>query len=121
MQTKSITKDGTKNLSTEYYCNVVDNVCIPGLWLCYSPSSKPHCEVWWLFSDRINRNRIWIDDVSEDVHNMADKISRHEKSKTHMNTASIYGQWKSGQTVDKDAEILTKNNISLWTKVLKRL
>ena len=55
-----------------------------------------------------------------DVHNMADKISRYEKSKTHINAASIYGQWKSGKTVDKDAEILTKNN-SFWTKVLQRL
>ena len=26
-----ITKDGTKNFSSEYYCNVVDNVCIPRL------------------------------------------------------------------------------------------
>ena len=34
----------------------------------------------------------WID-----VHNMADKISCREKSKTHINAASIYGQWKSGK------------------------
>ena len=59
--------------------------------------------------------------MSGDVGNMADKISRHEKSKTHINAASIYGQWKSGKTVDKDANILTKNNISFWTKVLQRL
>ena len=58
--------------------------------------------------------------MSRDIHNMADKISRHEKSKTHINAASIYGQWKSGKTADKDAEIL-KNNISFWAKVLQRL
>ena len=50
--------------------------------------------------------------MSGDIHNMADKIARHEKSKTHINAASIYGQWNSEKTVDKDSEMLTKNNIS---------
>ena len=59
--------------------------------------------------------------MSGDIHNMADKIARHEKSQTHINAALIYGRWKSGKTVDKDSEMLTKNNISLWTKVLRRL
>ena len=52
---------------------------------------------------------------------MADKISRHEKTKIHITAALIYGQWKSGNTMDKDAEVINKNNISLWTKVLQRL
>ena len=52
---------------------------------------------------------------------MADKIARREKSKTLLNAASKYGRWKSGKIIDKDSEMLTKNNISLWTKVLRRL
>ena len=52
---------------------------------------------------------------------MADKISRHEKTKIHIAAASMYGQWKSGNTIDKDAEVINKNNISFWTKVLQRL
>ena len=52
---------------------------------------------------------------------MADKISCHEKTKIHITAASIYGQWKSGNTMDKDAEVINKNNISFWTKVLQRL
>ena len=51
---------------------------------------------------------------------MADKISRHKKTKIHITAASIYGQWKSGNTMDKDAEVINKNNISFWTKVLQR-
>ena len=111
------------NFSLEYYSKVVDNVTIPRLWLCYSPSlQKPYCEVCWLFSDRNNRsNRAWIDGVSGDIHNMADKISRHEKTKIHITAASIYGQWKSGNAMDKDAKIINKNNISFWAKVLQRL
>ena len=112
-----------KKICLEFYSKVVDNVTIPQLWLCYSPSlQKPYCEVCWLFSDRNNRsNRAWIDGVSGDIHNMADKISRHEKTKIHITTASIYSQWKSGNTMDKDAEVINKNNISFWTKVLQRL
>ena len=89
----------------------------------YSPSlQKPYCEVCWLLSDRKNlSNRAWIDGVFGDIHNMADKISRHEKTKIHITAALIYGQWKSGNTMDKDAEVINKNNISLWTKVLQRL
>ena len=52
---------------------------------------------------------------------MADKISCHEKTKIHITAASIYGQWKSGNTMDKGAEVINKNNISFWTKVLQRL
>ena len=52
---------------------------------------------------------------------MADKISRHKKTKIHITAASIYGQWKSGNTMDKDAKVINKNNISFWTKVLQRL
>ena len=52
---------------------------------------------------------------------MADKISRHEKTKIHITAASVYDQWKSGNTMDKDAEVINKNNISVWTKVLQRL
>ena len=112
-----------KNFSFEYYSKVVDNVTIPRLWLCCFPSlQKPYCEVCWLFSNRNNRsNRAWIDSVSGDIRNMADKISRHKKTKIHITAASIYGQWKSGNTMDKDAEVINKNNISLWTKVLQRL
>ena len=111
------------NFSLEYYSKVVDNVAIPRLWLCYSPSlQKPYRGVFWLFSDRNNRsNRAWIDGVSGDIHSMADKIPRHEKTKIHFTTASIYGQWKSGNTMDKDAEVINKNNIFFWTKVLQRL
>ena len=72
------------------------------VYVTHPPSlKKTYCEICLLFSDRINRNRAWIGGVSGDVRNMADKISRHEKSKTHSNAASIYGQWKSGKTVDK--------------------
>ena len=53
--------------------------------------------------------------------NMTDKISRHEKTKTHVTAASIYGQWKSGNTMGKDAEVISKNNISFRSKVLQRL
>ena len=59
--------------------------------------------------------------MSGDIHNMTDKIACHEKSNTHINAASIHGRWKSGKTIDKDSEMLTKNNILLWTKVLRRL
>ena len=52
---------------------------------------------------------------------MADKISRHEKTKIHITAASIYGQWKSGNTMDKDAEKINKNNISFCMKVLQLL
>ena len=52
---------------------------------------------------------------------MADKISRHKRTKIHITAASIYGQWKSGNTMDKDAEVINKNNISFRTKVLQRL
>ena len=52
---------------------------------------------------------------------MADKIFRHEKTKIHIAAASMYGQWKSVNTIDKDAEVINKNNISFWTKVLQRL
>ena len=48
---------------------------------------------------------------------MADKISHHEKTKIHITAASIYGQWKSGNTMDKDVEVINKNNISFWTNV----
>ena len=115
-----ITKDGTKNVFSEYYCKVVDNVCIPRLWLCYSPFKKPYCEVCWLFSDRINRNRAWIDSVSGTNTTWQTK-SPVMKSLKHIYAASVYRQRKSGNTVDKNAEILTKNNISFWTKVLQRL
>ena len=85
-----VTTDGTKNFSCQYYNKIVDNVTIPRLWLCYSPSlRKPYCDDYWLFADRSNCNRAWIDGVSGDIQNMADKIARHEKSKTHINTASI--------------------------------
>ena len=111
------------NFSLEYYSKVVDNVAIPRLWLCYSPSlQKPYRGVFWLFSDRNNRsNRAWIDGVSGDIHSMADKIPRHEKTKIHFTAASIYGQWKSRNTMDKDAEVINENNIFFWTKVLQRL
>ena len=94
----------------EYYSKVVD-VTIPQLWLCYSPSLQKHyCEVCWLFSDRNNHsNRAWIDGVSCDMHNMANKISCHEKTKVHITGASIYSQWKSGNMMDKDDEVLNKN------------
>ena len=52
---------------------------------------------------------------------MADKISRHKKTKIHITAASVYDQWKPGNTMDKDAEVINKNNISVWTKVLQRL
>ena len=52
---------------------------------------------------------------------MVDKISHHEKAKIHITAASIYGQRKSGNTMNKDAEVINKNNISFWTKVLQRL
>ena len=112
-----------KNFSLEYYSKVVDNVTIPRLWLSYSPSlQKPYFDVCWLFSDRNNRsNRAWIDGVSGDICNMVDKISHHEKAKIHITAASIYGQRKSGNAMDKDAEVFNKNNISFWTKVLQRL
>ena len=102
----------------EYYSKVVDNVTIPRLRLCYSPSlQKPYCEVCWLLSDRNNcSNRAWIDGVSGDINNMADKVSRHVKTKIHITAASIYGHWKSGDMMDKDAEVINKNNISFWTK-----
>ena len=112
-----------KNFSLEYYSKVVDNVTIPRLWLCYSPFlQKPYYEVCWLFSDGKNcSNRAWIDGVSGDIHNMADKISRDEKTKIHITTALIYSQWESGNTMDKDADVINKNNISFWTEVLQRL
>ena len=101
-----LSRNEKKNFSLEYYSKVVDNVTIPRLRLCYSPSlQKPYCEVCWLFSDRNNRsNRAWIDGVSGDINNMADKISRHVKTKIHITAASIYGHWKSGDMMDKDAE-----------------
>ena len=52
---------------------------------------------------------------------MADKISCHKKTKIHVTAASLYGQWKSGNTMDKDAEKISKNNISFCMKVLQRL
>ena len=108
-------RDEKKNFSLEYYSKIVDNVTIPRLWLCYSPSlQKPYCEVCWLFSDRNNRS-------NRDIHNMAYKISCHEKTKIHITAASIYGQWKSGKTMNKDAEVINKNNIYFWTKVLQQL
>ena len=123
-KTLSIFHQGMKkNFSLEYYSKVVDNVTIPRLWLSYSPSlQKPYFDVCWLFSDRNNRsNRAWIDGVSGDICNMVDKISHHEKAKIHITAASIYGQRKSGNAMDKDAEVFNKNNISFWTKVLQRL
>ena len=52
---------------------------------------------------------------------MAYKIPCHEKTKIHITAASIYGQWKSGKTMNKYAEVINKNNIYFWTKVLQQL
>ena len=32
------------------------------------------------------------------------KITKHEKSKAHIDAASLYGRWKKGKTIDREAE-----------------
>ena len=78
---------------------------------------KPYCEVFWLFADRSSPNygnhRGWINGVSGSLHNMLDKIKRHETSNMHIQATAVDMRWKSGKTVDKDDEKEIRNNASL--------
>ena len=69
-----------------------------------------------------NFDRAWIDGVSDDIQTLPIKLllMKSQHTQTHQ-CCFKYGRWKSGKTVDKDSEKITKNNISFWTKVLRRL
>ena len=78
------------------------------LWLCYSMAlQKPYCEVCWLFADRSSPNyenhRGWINGVSGSLHNMLDKIKRHEASNMHI-----------------QAHIRDGNLARLWIKLMRK-
>ncbi|CAB4036454.1 Hypothetical predicted protein [Paramuricea clavata] len=86
---------------------------------------KPYCEVCWLFADRASPNyenhRGWINGVSGSLHNMLEKIKRHEACNMHIQATAVYMRWKSGKTVDKDNEKEIRNNALFWVKVLDRI
>ena len=114
------------NFSARYYSKYIDNMSVQRLWLCYSMvMQKPYCEVCWLFADRSSPNygnhRGWINGVSGSLHNMLDKIKRHETSNMHIQATAVYMRWKSGKTVDKDDEKEIRNNALFWVKVLDQI
>ena len=91
------------NFSARYYSKYIDNMSVHRLWLCYSMvMQKPYCKVCWLFADRSSPNygnhRGWINGVSGSLHNMLDKIKRHETSNMHIQATAVYMRWKSGKT-----------------------
>ena len=115
--------EGKPNFIESYYTYSHGDINIPRQWLCYSPTlNRPYCEVCWLFADRgCQQNRAWIDGVAGNTHNMSTKISKHEQSQQHIDAARDYGRWKTGKTIDEEAEQRMKLNVSFWTKVLHRL
>jgi hypothetical protein len=87
---------------------------------------KAYCEVCWLFADRASSNyenhRGWINGVSGGLHNMLEKIKRHEASNVHIQATAVYMRWKSGKiAVHEDNEKEIRNNALFWVKVLDRI
>ena len=91
----------------------------------FNVNAGPYCEVCWLFADRSSPNygndRGWINGVSSSLHNMLDKIKRHETFNMHIQATAVYMRWKSGKTVDQDDEKEIRNNALFWVKVLARI
>ena len=115
------------NFSARYYNKHVNNMSIQRLWLCYSMElKKAYCEVCWLFADCASSNyenhRGWINGVSGGLHNMLEKIKRHEASNVHIQATAVYMRWKSGKiAVHEDNEKEIRNNALFWVKVLDRI
>ena len=41
-----------------------------------------------------------VNGVSGSIHNMLEKVKRHEKTTNHIESSAVYLKWKSGKTLD---------------------
>lgn len=118
--------NATTNFSASYYNKRHQNMSLPRHWLCYSMVLRmPYCEVCWLFADRSTPNydmrKGWINGVQGSLHNMLDKIKRHEKSSMHLHASAAYMRWKVGKDFSEENENEIGRQVSFWAEVLQRL
>eukprot|EP00795_Rhopilema_esculentum_P016775 gene16775-8236_t len=104
-----INGSATTNFSASYYNKRHQNMSLPRHWLCFSMVLRmPYCEVCWLFADCstpiYDMQKGWINGVQGSLHNMLDKIKRHEKSNMHLHTSAAYMRWKVGKDFSDENE-----------------
>ena len=63
----------------------------------------------------------WINGVQGSLHNMLDKIKRHEKSNMHLHASAAYMRWEVGKEFSEENENEIGRQVSFWAKVLQRL
>ena len=77
------------------------------------------------FADHLTPNydmqKGWISGVQGALHNMLDKIKRHEKSNMHLHASAAYMRWKVCKDFSEENEHEIGRQVSFWAKVLQRL